>query len=111
MAKVPLSQSNDGTVASTGIATVSLGPMTAFESWEVNRITVASASSVLVPTARVYRGAVAESRLIDGTYTGTLDTTDVALSLRAGDKVVAQWTGADVGSRCTLTLEGERVRP
>lgn len=110
MSNLPLAESASATADASGVARVQMGPLRAFESWDVRSTTVASTSSVLVPTARVYRGAEAPSRLIDGTYTGTQDTSDTAYTLRSGERVIVVFSGADVGSQCTVTLEGESKR-
>lgn len=110
MSNVPLSESATAVAGADGIARVQLGPLRAFETWAVASTTVSSTSSTLVPTARLYRGAEQPSRLIDGTYTGTLDTTDTTYKLRSGDKVIAVFSGCDVGAQCTVTVEGETTR-
>jgi hypothetical protein len=108
--RTPLNESRTATADGNGRAIAQLGPLRSFESWEIKRTTVSSTSTTLIPTARVYRGAIAPSRLIDGTYTGTLDTTQTDMTLTSGDSVVAEWTGADVGSSCILIIEGEATR-
>lgn len=102
-----LFQSADGTADANGRAEATLQPLRAFETWRVKRMTVQSTSSTLVPTCRVYRGAVSASRLVDGTYTGTLDHTDTDLALHNGERLIAVWEGADVGAVCTLSIEGD----
>jgi hypothetical protein len=108
--KTPLYESGRGTANASGVATVTIGPRRAFEKWQVTRVAVQSTSSVLVPTCRLYRGAAVASRLIDGTYTGTLDSTDLSLTLQSGEDLVAEWSGCDVGATCTVTVDGEAVR-
>lgn len=110
MSSVPLYESASAIAGADGIARVSLGPLRSFEQWEITNTTVSSASISLVPTARLYRGGEAPSRLIDGTYTGTLDTTDTRYTLRSGEKVLAVFTGASVGAQCTVTVEGTATR-
>lgn len=110
MSEVPLSESASGIADATGTARVSLGPLRSFETWNIASTTVANTGTALVPTVKLYRGAEAPSRLIDGTFTGTLDTTDIAYKLRSGDKVVAVFTGASVGTQCTVTVEGTATR-
>lgn len=102
-----LFESADGTADANGRAEATLQPLRAFETWHVKRMTVQSTSSTLVPTCKVYRGAVSASRLIDGTYTGTLDHTDTDLSMHNGERLIAVWEGADVGAICTLSIEGD----
>ena len=110
MSDTPLYESSAAAADANGIARVSVGPLRSFETWDVRSTTVTSTSSTLVPTCKLYRGAESPSRLIDGTFTGTLDTTDTPYSLRSGDKLVAVWTGCDVGAQCTVTLEGQSTR-
>lgn len=110
MSNVPLNESVTGTADAGGIARLALGPLRAFETWAIASTTFSSTSSVKIPTGKLYRGAEVPSRLIDGTYTGTLDTTDTAYKLRSGEKAVAVFTGCDVGAQCTMTLEGESLR-
>lgn len=105
-----LFESADGTADANGRAEATLQPLRAFETWKVKRLTVQSTSSTLVPTCRVYRGAVSPSRLIDGTYTGTLDHTDTDISMHNGERLIAVWEGADVASVCTLSIEGDIQR-
>lgn len=110
MSNVPLSESATAVAGADGTARVKLGPLRSFERWDVASTTVASTSTVLVPTAKVYRGSEMPSRLIDGTFTGTLDVSDIAYKLRSGEQVLVVFTGNDVGAQCTITLEGETVR-
>lgn len=110
MTTLPLAESKNATADAAGTATVSLGPLRAFEKWVITRTTVSSTSANDVPTAKVYRGAVQPSRLIDGSYDGTFDTSDTRIELMSGDKIVVEWTGSDVGAVCTATIEGEVIK-
>lgn len=95
---------------SNGVATAVLQPLRAFERWRVERVTVQSSSQTLVPTAKIYRGDIADNRLIDGTYTGTFDHSDTNLRLNNAERLIVRWTDADAGSSCTVTIEGESER-
>lgn len=106
MSEIPLDEAVTAVADALGIARVSIGPLRAFETWHVTSTTLASTSSALIPVAKLYRGAEMPSRLIDGTYTGTLDTTDTVYDLRSGDKALAVFTGCDVGAQCTITVQG-----
>ena len=106
-----LLENQTGTADANGRAFVQLGEFRMGETWTVERMTVTSSSTVLVPTARVYRDDEIPTRLVDGTYTGTLDTSDVVVDLQSGEILVCVWTGADIGARCTLTIEGKRHLP
>lgn len=104
-----LFESVTATVDANGRAVCTLQPLQAFRRWHVRRMTVTSTSSTLVPTVRVYRGEEIASKLVDGTYTGTLDHSDTNLILRSGEPLIFVFSAADVGSKCTATVEGEVV--
>lgn len=107
---VPLAVSASANAGNDGIARITIGPLRSFETWHVRSTAVASTSNVKVPTVRTYRGAETPSRLIEGTYTGTLNASDTAYDLRSGERLVVVFAGGDVGSQCTVTLEGESER-
>lgn len=114
---LPLRESGSATVDSSGRAVVTVQPLAAFETWRVRRITVQNTGTVLVPFCRVYRGNQSMSGLVDGTFTGTMDTSDCDILLQSGEALIAVWegettgsAGADVGSSCVMTLEGTRER-
>lgn len=110
MSEIPLADSASAIADANGTARVSLGPLRSFEVWDVISTTVSNTGTAKVPTVRLYRGGEAPSRLIDGTYTGTLDTTDTRYKLRSGEKVLAVFTNASVGTQCTVTVEGTATR-
>jgi hypothetical protein len=117
MTNIPLRQSAFATVDASGRGIANIQPLRAFERWEIERVTVACTSSTLVPTCRIYRGAVAAGNLIEGTFSGRQDTSDTKTMLENGELLIAVWegkdvgtAGADVGSQCTLTVEGRSVR-
>lgn len=107
---IPLFESNTGTADATGRAVARVQPLRAFETWNVRRMAVSSTSSVLVPTARIYRGSENPSMLVDGTFTGNLDQSDTQLDLANGEALICVWSGADVGSKCTFTIQGEKSK-
>lgn len=112
-----LNESAFATVDATGRATATIQPLRAFEEWRVRKMTVQNNSTVLVPTCRVYRGSEAASNLEDGTFTGTMDSSETDITLRSGERLIAVWegvdvgsAGADVGSRCTFSVRGDISR-
>lgn len=107
---IPLFESNTGVADASGRAVARVQPLRAFEKWNITRLAVSSTSSILVPTARIYRGSETPSRLVDGTHTGTLDQSDTHLDLANGEALICVWEGADVGSQCTFTVEGTKER-
>jgi hypothetical protein len=60
----------------------------------------------------VYRGnKPTQSGFIDGTNTGSLDSTNVSFTLYPGMKVTGVWTGGDPGATATMTLVGDNQVP
>jgi hypothetical protein len=117
MSNIPLRESAFATVGASGRATATIQPLRAFERWEIERYTVACTSSLLAPACRIYRGAIAAGNLVEGTFSGRQDTSDTKLTLENGEMLIAVWegkdvgsAGADIGSACTLTVEGRAVR-
>lgn len=100
------------TADATGRAVATVQPLRAFEYWSVQRLTVENTSSVNVPLCKVYRGSIAPTNLVDGTYTGTFDVSELStpLTIQNGELLLAEWTGCDVGSQCTFTVTGSRLR-
>jgi len=93
--------SGSGTLTSglTGVThTIWLQPQRMGEYWIVRRITVASASTTLVPTAGVYRGVVNPSTLVDQTQAAQQNTDDVnsPIRLSSGEPLIVQFTFVDV---------------
>jgi hypothetical protein len=107
---IPLRQSAPATAGSNGRAVATIQPLRSFERWHITRTAVSSNSTILAPTARVYRGAESPSALVEGTYAGRLDSSDTAIWLENGEALIVVWEGADVGSSCVVTIEGEVER-
>lgn len=105
-----LFESANAVADANGRAVASLQPLRSFELWKIKRMTVQSTSTTLVPTCKIYRGAETASALVDGTHTGTLDHSDTDMQLRNGEALLAVWEGGDVGSTCTITIEGDSLR-
>lgn len=105
-----LFESGRATADASGVARITLQPLTAFEKWRVSSMTVSSNSSPEVPTVKVYKGGETPSALIDGSYTGTQDRSETNLTLHSGQPLLAVFTGAQIGSTCVFTITGERVR-
>lgn len=110
MPKTPLFESASGVAGADGIARVSLGPLRSLETWDVSATTVSSTSSTLIPTCKLYRGGEAPSNLFEGTFSGSLDTTDTPYTLQSGERMLAVFDGCDVGSSCTITMRGMATR-
>jgi hypothetical protein len=88
-----------------GIGSVSLGPGVPGERWDLSSVAV-SCTGVAIPTCKVYMNNV----LVDGTFTGNLDSTGrvEGTPLSIGQKVRADWTGADATAKLTLSVTGTK---
>lgn len=106
---VELRESGSATAGSDGRAVCRVQPMRYGEEWRITRMTVQSTSSTLVPVAKVYRGSEAASNLVDGSYTGTQDTSETSIRLMSGEALVCVFEGGDAGSQCTFNVFGEKV--
>jgi hypothetical protein len=105
---LPLNESARAVADASGRAVATLQPMRAFERWRITRTAVQSDSTPEVPTCKIYRSMESPSTLVEGTYTGTLDSSDTEIVLENGERLLAVWEGATVGSNCTVTVSGER---
>jgi hypothetical protein len=74
--------------------------------WTIETTTVSVSSNVLEPECRTYLNGYGEPNLVEGTYSGSRDTSDTTHYLQAGDFLAAVWTGADVGAVATLRVSG-----
>jgi hypothetical protein len=106
MRTVPLDEAVSGTVGANGTCTLTIGPRPNQE-WEIESEAVKNTSTVLAPTAFLYSGPSAvDSQLLANTYDGINDTAGKVVRLKPGGTITAKWFGADVGSRCTLSVYG-----
>lgn len=110
MPNTPLFESQTAVAGADGKARVFMGPLRSHETWDVRATTVASTSSALAPTCKLYRGGESPSNLFEGTFSGNLDTTDTPYTLRSGERMLAVWEGCDVGAQCTVTMNGTATR-
>jgi hypothetical protein len=106
----PLTESGQATIGADGKATVRLQPLRAHETWRIRRIQIQSSSTVLVPTCRIYKGAIAANCQVDGSRSGTMDHSDTDLLLQTGEAFIAVWENGDIGAQCVVTIEGEKTR-
>lgn len=113
MPQLPLIEFGSATADNDGVATVTLGPQRAFEQWFIESVAVQSTSVTLTPELREYKGSISEGSLIGSSRIGNLDSgvNPNPLILASGERVFYQWTGADVGSTCRVTVNGHRQTP
>ena len=80
----------------------SVGP--AGVDWVITTTTVSTATAVKQPIANLYLNGVSQANLVDGTYTGSGDTTDTKHLLQPGEQLYATWTGGDPGTLAFLRV-------
>jgi len=97
------------TLNSAGFGTVTLGPPRT-ERWHIRRIAVVTNQSSTVttmPIASVYVDSIANSNLLDSTYTGARDGGDFDIWLESAQKIIGEWVGGVAATIATLSLFGE----
>lgn len=77
----------------------------------VTKTTVTVTTDVAEPTANIYRGGTTATNLIEGTYSGSNDSTDARYVVPMGQAVSAIWAGGDAAATATLLVEGALFPP
>lgn len=94
--------------AGTGTCWVSPEP---YERWHITRVAVLTndaPSATTVPVCKVYLGGADPSNFLDGTFSGSADSTDEDVWLEKGQQLTAVWSGGISGSVATLSVFGTR---
>lgn len=102
-------QTQTVTLDAAGTGRVEVGPSVYGVTWHVT-LMVTTSDSVLSPTLRVYRNTVTDGAIVDQTLLGGGDVSDCDLTLTAGQRLVARWTGGTPGAHATFNIEGEEKR-
>lgn len=97
-------------LSAAGSGTVTLTP-NRLETWVVTRMAVSVTSNTSEPVAQVYLYAAAPGNLLDGTYTGSLDSSDTNQQVMPGVPLICVWTGGDAGATATFSVFGQKVYP
>jgi hypothetical protein len=103
-----LNEGKNATADANGRAVLQFQPLRAGEDWHITRSSVSNSGTVNTPQVKVYRGMETPSTLIEGTFSGNLDSSDTVYDLRNGEQVLFVFSGADVGSLCSATVDGTR---
>lgn len=105
----PLNTSTSVTLNGSGAGTASLGPRIG-QRWRQVVASVSIPQPVTnEPLCSLYMGGAAiPANFVDGTYTGSLDSSDAGsmFVLTPGQSVFAVWSGGDPGAIATLSLTG-----
>lgn len=98
------------TLDANGDGSLRLGPNRHGVRWIINRITVQTSTSTLVPMAKVYRGGIGDASFITGTFVGNFDVDDgLNEELNNGEYLTVAWTGGDPGAVATATWNGDEL--
>ncbi len=104
---LPLDTSATVTLDGSGKGTVILVPNVG-QRWKDCLVSVAVSSSNNVPEFRFYKGNVAQSSLVDGTFTGNLNSSDALhnVVIPPGVPVIGVWANGDPGASATMSIRG-----
>jgi hypothetical protein len=95
---------------STGGARVELGPDTGPPYWRVTRVVVRTSrpGQAPVPQLSLYLDSEDATGLLDVTYDGSQDASDVDVELQRGQHLIAVWSGGQEGDEATLSVTGTK---
>lgn len=88
----------------TGVGQAMVSP--AGVDWVTETITVSTSTSTLQPIASLYLDGVGQGGFLEGTFTGSRDTTDTSHLVQAGQQLICAWSGGDVGATAWLRVAG-----
>lgn len=107
---IPLNTSAQATADATGKATVRIYQNTAGSSWVVKRMITSVVGAGATPQSLInlsaYSNSVSETNRKDGTSSAAQDASETDIPLQASEFLIGVYTGAPVGSICTLTVTG-----
>lgn len=106
----PFSLGVDITLDGSGAGTARLGPTFGPPLWHVTAISVRTSQPGIgnIPQCSVYRNTIDTNGFIDGTYDGSMNSTDVNFDLAQGGQVIAVWSGGNAGNIASLVVHGTR---
>ena len=110
MSETPLQESATAVANASGVATARLQPSRAMEQWHVTGVALTNSSTTNDPVVQLYRGAISPSNQIGGSYSGRQTGGSGDDWFQAGQALIAQWTGCDVGSTSYINITGKAYR-
>jgi hypothetical protein len=96
------------TLDGTGSGRLELGPDSGPPYWNVTRLVVMTdrPGQAPVPQCSVFLDFEDANGLLDSTYDGSRDSTDVDVDLTRGQHLIAVWEGGQAGDVATLSVTG-----
>jgi hypothetical protein len=83
-----------------------VGPGRPFERWEI-RSTQVSSDSITQSKVIVYSDS-ALNRIVEGSYSGNLDTSNTVFKLAQGASLYFKWTGGSPLAMARLSIDGSK---
>jgi hypothetical protein len=108
MRTLSLTESGSAVFGSNGRASLSLGPSRSYEKWQIE-LTAIQTTSALSTTFKEYRYTEAPNNFIEGTSFGNLNSSDSAIDLVSGERIVYVWENGTPGALATVTIRGKRT--
>lgn len=104
---LPLLESAQVTLDGSGNGAIIIGPQYAMQKWIPTGVSCQTTTNVSEPVFKVYHGKSSGAQLLDGTYTGSNDSTTMGnIFIYHGDALYCAWTGGDPGAIASVTISG-----
>jgi hypothetical protein len=72
----------------------------------VSMTSVSVTSNTFEPTAKLYLAVVGDSGFIEGTFSGSSDSSDTSYVVNQGEPLTCVWSGGDPGAGATFRVTG-----
>lgn len=109
---IPLQESASVTLDGSGNGTVSIGPSSQFQIWNVTNEGCNVTSNTNEPVFKLYKSSgISAGAFLGGSNQGSNDSASIDVTLYSGMKLTGVWTGGDAGATATLALQGTMTVP
>jgi len=75
--------------------------------WTVRHLSINTSTAVKEPTFRLYLDLVSPTSLLEGSYSGSQDSSDTVHTVQGGQLLIGVWAGGDAGAVATMLVSGE----
>lgn len=109
MTRLQLNESAQVTLDANGNGTARCGPGRAGVRWDVRTVAI-NCSSARLPQAELFLGDTpAAGASLASTHDGSLNSTDIQVTLYSGHSLSVHWAGGDPGAIATMSILGSNV--
>jgi hypothetical protein len=109
---LPLLEQNSVILNGAGNGAIIFQPQYTDQKWMPTGVSCQTTTNVKEPIFKIYHGKSAGAALLDGTYTGSNDSTQIQnIIIYPGDGVYCAWTGGDAGAVASATISGTMEIP